>query len=229
MDLFTYIREKNHPLHHFYIIEGDLETSKRDLEESLTLRGVRTVGNPDYTSEMYSSFLVTDAEGLRIRAREGAIANSARIFFIGLRTIGREAENSLLKLFEEPIMGTTFFLAVTHLESLLPTTRSRAEIYRTRSRVATTTLEEVEQFVRGEKAARLEFIKKFIELYEGEANSGLLRSKTRALLNGLEEYFYKKKGIRNTRLYENIMRSKQFLEEPGASVKMILEGIALSF
>lgn len=47
----------------------------------------------------------------------------------GADTLNEEASNALLKLFEEPPARTVFFLIVQHEQALLPTIRSRAQVF----------------------------------------------------------------------------------------------------
>lgn len=72
-----------------------------------------------------TSLGIDEARRLRALASDRAWSGQGRHFLITARTLTIEAQNALLKLFEEPPADTTFWLIVPHPSVLLPTLRSR--------------------------------------------------------------------------------------------------------
>src|SRR5258707_1227686 len=97
--------------HHAYYIEGALA----DYEDLLH-------PTPPIQGEKYERFGIDDARKLIDLA---SLKNfQETIFLVEVSAITSEAQQALLKLFEEPQRGTTFILVVPH-GVLLPTLKSR--------------------------------------------------------------------------------------------------------
>ena len=105
---------------HAYYGTGDLEQGTKDAlsfaHASLSL------GDENITVLRYTSFSVDDARSLIGVASQGS---QARAIIISTSRLFHEAQNALLKLFEEPVAGTTLILLVPSDGILLPTLRSR--------------------------------------------------------------------------------------------------------
>src|SRR4051812_19924268 len=94
---------------HAYLVQGGveaLETVSTLLEKS----GVETKGNPDVLMRSYTSFTMDDARALSERATLRGRGVGGRVFVIAAPTIAPDAQNALLKTFEEPSAGARFFL-----------------------------------------------------------------------------------------------------------------------
>ena len=70
------------------------------------------------------------ARDLKNRASESALGNTGKFFIIDTKAIVHEAQDALLKLFEEPTVGTHFFFILPNSEILKDTFRSRFQIVR---------------------------------------------------------------------------------------------------
>lgn len=112
--------------HHAYYVAGDLEAGKAAalsfVEREL---GLAPQGNPDVMQLSYGLLSVDDARHFgelayrmpAIGTQKALIASASRFF--------HEAQNALLKVFEEPPAGTTLILVLPSEGILLPTLRSR--------------------------------------------------------------------------------------------------------
>src|SRR3989344_3378351 len=102
--------------HHAYYIEGGtvlFEHYKHELRP--------------FIAQCYDKFGVNDARELKGRA---ALKHAGgAVFFIAASSITSEAQQALLKLFEEPQQGVTLVFLLPH-GMLLPTLRSRMMEYR---------------------------------------------------------------------------------------------------
>jgi len=85
--------------------------------------GIKTHENPDLSILRYGLFSVDDARNLVTAS--GPIAGDRKLVIISVKRIFHEAQNALLKLFEEPPEDTTLVLVVPSAGVLLHTLRSR--------------------------------------------------------------------------------------------------------
>ena len=83
------------------------------------------VPSADVTHESIAQFGIDDARALTEAAARRPVAASHRTFVLWTDTMTREAQNALLKLFEEPPAGGVFFLMTPRVSALIPTLRSR--------------------------------------------------------------------------------------------------------
>ncbi len=79
----------------------------------------------DITHEAIAQFGIDDARSLAASAALRPVSASHRTFVLWTDTMTREAQNALLKLFEEPPAECVFFLMVPRESALIPTLRSR--------------------------------------------------------------------------------------------------------
>ncbi len=117
---------------HAYVVEGDREqgilAARRYAAQSLGLEGEN---NPDVTVFQYGLFSVDDARAVGQFASSSPVAGDTKMVVIAATRIFHEAQNALLKLFEEPPQGVVLVLSVPSLGQLLPTLRSRVLVLET--------------------------------------------------------------------------------------------------
>jgi hypothetical protein len=116
-------------------------------------------GSPDYFPWEGDTFGIAEARRLSERAAQKAFG-PRKVFFIAPETITPEAQNALLKTFEEPGEETYFFLVLRDGAVVIPTLRSRMQ---------TTVLQkeevenDVEKFLAMPLKKRLNFAKDFAD------------------------------------------------------------------
>ena len=112
--------------HHAYLYAGErskgLRAARSFAESSLGLRGA---ANPDYIVFEYGLFSIENARRVFVLAQQSSVAGGPRCIVLAVGRLFHEAQNALLKLFEEPIEGTTLVLIVPSEGIVLPTLRSR--------------------------------------------------------------------------------------------------------
>ncbi len=127
--------------------------------DSFRADGIELIGSPDYVVINESLFGIDEARKLSDFALRKAFGEK-KVFLIAPEKITDEAQNALLKTFEEPIEGTHFFLVLRDSAVLLPTLRSRLQVL---------SLEEgemgkdAEKFLSMNVKERLAFVKKFVD------------------------------------------------------------------
>ncbi|CAN5769989.1 hypothetical protein BH11PAT2_BH11PAT2_09760 [soil metagenome] len=111
--------------HHAYYMAGDVEAGI----SSATHFSERELGFGEHDSDVtvlrFGLFSVDDARKLIDSAYRSANGDNGKVIIASMTRVFHEAQNALLKLFEEPPEGVTLILCVPSAGLLLPTLRSR--------------------------------------------------------------------------------------------------------
>ncbi len=184
--------------------------------------GITVEGNPDIYTRAYTSFTIDDARELRDRASLRAVGGGGRMFVIAAPAIASEAQNALLKTFEEPPAGARFVVIVPAPEMLLPTLRSRMQMLSIDSGVSTSPIDTA-KFLAAGGQARLDMLKPLLEKDDDDRRdvSGML-----SFLASLETALGRKPRDNAVGL-KAIYRARKYIGDRGASVKTLLEQMSL--
>jgi len=210
------------PLHHAYCIEGKGEFSKIELLKNLEkFLGFKSLSNPDFLLIKTENLGIDEGRGIIDFQSKKSFSGDKKIIIIQTNNITREAQNSLLKTFEEPTLNTHFFLLMPNSEVLLPTLKSRLIIYKLKTEEKNTI---GIKFLKESKKMRLNLVKKIIE----EKN----REEAIELLDQITGGFYERKEVKKMnsgeRLFiKTLSRLRWYLNDRSSSLKMILEQVAL--
>ena len=201
-------------IHHAYLLGGSREKGLATAFALHSLSEEQRVGNPDLHVLSYINFGIDDARQLAEWAIQNPIREERRVFVLLIESMLHEAQNALLKLFEEPPEKSAFVLVVPDTERMLPTLRSRFEII---------TLEET---------AEGNMAEKFLSLTQGERLKEIAaRVKEKdtvwigALLTSLEAKLYAEK---KTAALLTLLFVRNYIHRRGASPKMLLEHLVLA-
>lgn len=239
MDLSYHLQKDN--LHHAYLIEGVRANILPDLIAHLETLGIHKEGNPDFYELSYGSLKMADASYLRSFTDKKSIIDGKKIFLISADAILTEAQNTLLKLFEEPIPNTHFLIVVPDTNALLETFVSRFYTIKGGEN-------NKEEFIRAKnflvmnRVERISFIQELLtgeEDEEDDAEDGAIsqtstkNAKAQAFLNALEhelheKFFSSKKSNTNLDFLDHLFKVRIYLRQPGSSAKTLLESLALS-
>lgn len=221
------------PTHHAYYIEGSLSH----------FEAYKAHIRPFYARE-YEKFGIDEAR--EVQGVASLKHYTSGTFLLGIATLTSEAQQAMLKLFEEPQEGTQFIVLVPH-GTLLPTLKSRMLEY---PEQLDTTAQQLAQkkvlgsptssrkgssgpdYFSGQAAAsflklsgkeRSDFIAKLLKDDEGT------RERVRDFVNALEVELHKKVGEPKTRqALEDIHMVRDYLRDRSPSLKMLLEHLALA-
>jgi len=224
MEAIIEIFKASGSLHHAYLIEGPREENIAALVEFLENDAkIATHGNPDFWQESYETMGIDEARDFSERQLRRAVGGGRKIFIAGADSITVEAQNSLLKVLEEPTEGTHFFFLMPTSERLLPTLRSRLEIVHGIAGGANGMGREADKFLSMNPAERAEFLKPLID---DKDKSGAIR-----FVSVLELAFRKKIDLVRASAeeifsLEEIEKGRGYLLDRSPSVKMILEHVA---
>ncbi len=235
MSIFAGLDKKN--LHHAYLIEGDKDKVLPEVLKFVEGLGVKTSGNADFSLVSADSFKIEDARSLKAMSAEKGSAMGLRVFVISANSFLLEAQNTLLKMFEEPIENTIFFLIVPDKNSLLKTLVSRFYLVGARRGLAPES-DQAEKFIKLPVSSRIDFLKELLQEEEGEEEEtyGLDSSRSKALkfLNSLESTLHKQIFLRaplknqNLSIFEHFFKVRKYLRMPGSSAKSLMESVALN-
>lgn len=198
-------------MHHAYLLAGGSAEAEKFLHSFWKERGVELQGSPDFFLWKIPVFGIDEARELKAQAVRKSFGGQ-KVFFISPERITGEAQNALLKTFEDPGPDTHFFLAVREEALILPTLRSRMQIVRTlRSDLNSAqgqTLESgAQNFLKLSLKERLVFAKKFAD---DEKNLSVFLDEILRISRSKEVYDVRK-----------------FSDDRGAAPRLILEHLAL--
>ncbi len=219
-------------LHHSYLLEGEKEYIFQELlkffEKELNFS---IQSNPDFWVEDFESLSIDNGRAIKDFQSKKSILGDKKIIVIKTNFISNEAQNSLLKMFEEPTENTHLFLIMPSAENLLPTLISRLNIIKYLN-VGTRCLQDqdlLEKFLKANIAKRFEMLKIFLPQKKGEK-----ADKVGAInfLNQLEEKLFNEfkkesKTLDWENLFTEIRKGRSYLNDRSPSIKMILEHIAM--
>lgn len=215
-------------IHHAYCLVGEISRSKEILENFLEKgAGIAIRGNPDYFFAEFPTLTIEEARKIRDMEEGRAWGENDRVFAIAAHSMTGEAQNSLLKILEEPAENTRLFLLIESVKMLLPTVRSRLFI----TAVAAEAGEENNVAVGFMKASipeRLKMVKSFTdELSEGnKTKTDLVR-----FLHDVEKILHQKiepKKSEHIRGLEALLQAERELSGRSPSVKLLFEHLALT-
>jgi DNA polymerase III delta prime subunit len=225
-------------LHHAYLIEGVRDEVVPEFLKFLKTLDIDTKGNPDFTQIIVDNFKIDEAFSLRSMSTDKSFSSAKKIFIVCVNSFSLDAQNVLLKMFEEPTENTIFFLVVPDINILLKTLVSRFYLISTKPELATET-KEAEKFIALPLQARINFIKELLAESEEEDEDGneivvldSARSKALKFLNALEDVIHNRllKNSSNNSLIiccEHFLKVREFLRMPGSSTKSLMESVAL--
>lgn len=195
--------------HHAYCYVG-IEGARKSLSDLLA------INDPDIHVGDYDAFGISEARILRERASSLPVAAPVQKFIIVTHGVTHEAQNALLKLFEEPPARTMFYLAVPKRGLLLPTLQSRLFFMEEggEDNEGNDTFASFEALSYGERLSQVAEIAKSKDIGTAEE-----------LIEGAEELAH---TTGNKALLHTVMQVRSHFGVRGASTKMLLESLALA-
>jgi len=225
--------QNKNSLHHAYLIEGEKEIVRNKICEFLEVNlGFSIKGNPDFWNEDYETFGIDDARKIKENQTKKPFGNK-KIFVLSCNSMTTEAQNSLLKLFEEPSKETHFFIISDLSEIFLPTLKSRMVIIKDVNLRGQSTekyknksndFEFAKKFLKINKSERLKLLKNIIDEKDKEKTISFVNSLEILLRKGENDIFKNKNAIFALR---EIVKCRNYLNDRAPSVKLILEHLAL--
>ena len=243
--LFDFMIQFTHPLHHAYGVSGEADALVPEILEALAASvQFAARGNPDFREERYELLGIDEAHALKEAAGRTAVTGGLpaapgrpaqagkKIFVVSARGITKDAQNALLKIFEEPPADTHFFLIVPSFNLLLPTLHSRLSILQVSdSRGGREIL--AEEFLAKPAPARIALVQEMLKALQQEKDDKAdspepLREKERIMefLSALERALA---GTvwKNGDALAQVLVAKRYSRDRAPSFKLLLEHLAL--
>jgi DNA polymerase III delta prime subunit len=219
-------------LYHSYVVEGERDTTTILLRELLESRGITEKDSPDMLCQTYDIFTISDNSLIQEWHSKKPLGENKKVCILATRFINREAEQALLKILEEPKENTHFFIIIPDANVLQDTIRSRVHIVHAHRDTKSQSSKDAKAFLASTPKNRIELVSEIIERNKDNENSGNIRFEAIELVNELEKLIYVKfkNDINNKDIQfslSELQKARTFLGTPGASVKMILEHMAL--
>ncbi len=217
MKLLIDTYKKTGQLHHAYLFEGGKDNVLLSLKKFLEKEvGIVIHGNPDFSISEFETLTVDDSREITLRQSRRGLT-SKKIFIIQTRFITTEAQNALLKTFEEPTADTHFFLIMPTIQTLLPTLRSRLMLIPVESSNSEEKIS-LKKFLEKSGTERLLMLKNIIEEKDKGAAIDFVSSLERELAKDVKK---------NKESLEQILMVKKYLHDRSPSLKLLLEHLAL--
>lgn len=208
-------------LHHAYFFIGDvLETKEKLLNFFDKKLKIQILGNPDFKVLDFQNLSIEEARTIKDDSEKMSFSGKM-IFLVSFESISLEAQNSLLKVLEEPASDTYFFL-VSPQDTLLPTLKSRIQIVKSEKLKVENNSDSILKLNFKE---RLDRVKEIVESISDEDST---KQSAIDFVNNIESELYKN-DLKDVSLKLNACaKAREYLLDRGAPIKMILENLVLS-
>ena len=227
--------KKTGRLHHAYGILGEREKVKKEILDFLQKElKFPVTGNPDFWTREFNVFKIADSRALHEAHVSKPVKYERKVFIVQANFMTKDAQNSLLKIFEEPRSDTLFFLTLPTGADLLPTLKSRM-IFGT---APNPSLEkegkrpDAEAFLAAKVGKRLEMVNKITKDIKDEK---LTKSDAINFIKNLEKLVkanLKLKNAHNARngsllAIEDLEKAISYTNDESPSIKVILEHLVV--
>ncbi|MBX4195442.1 hypothetical protein KW796_00595 [Candidatus Parcubacteria bacterium] len=203
--------------HHAYLLLGERPEADAYIENVFESAGIRPAGNPDVFFLELDVFGVNDARALSDRAIEKAFGDK-KVFVIHAAKFTAEAQNALLKTFEDPVPNTHFFITAREHSVFLPTLLSRMHSIRVGGEAEESN--EVKKFLKKTPKQRIDFAKRFADEKE-ERGAAALAEFLDSLLIELRA------SGAPLEMQKKILNMRKYARDSAAMPRLILEHLAL--
>ncbi len=219
-------------LYHSYLVEGNSDNTAALLKDFLIERKIVTLKDPDFFYQKYESLTIQNSREIKDwHSKLPAKEHGKKVCLIETNFINREAEQALLKIIEEPGLNTHFFIVTPNISILQETIKSRTHSIKYQDEQNKEIKEIALKIIKSPLKLKLEIVADLVKKNKSDDSSGPLRRFAIDLLNEIEKIIYldfkKTPQDNNIFILEEIAKNKKYLNLSGASVKMILEHIAL--
>lgn len=202
-------------MHHALLSSGSPNDTKEFALFVAKQLGVTVSGNSNFHIRTYDTLDVDEAR--KLRDLMSLAGGDKRTLVIGAQSVGREAQNALLKIIEEPGEGITFAFRVPR-GVFIPTVLSRLSEIEFKAKKRDT--EGAKEFLHANSVTRSKLIEKIVK----DKNKQLAYE----LVCDIESLLAEDISNQQTRVaLSEISGMRSYLMDQSASVKMVLEHLAL--
>lgn len=219
--------------HHAYLYAGGRGEGIASARAFAATLGLSGTDNPDLAVFEYGLFSVDDARRVQGFAAQAPSSGNQKLIVLAAGRLFHEAQNALLKLFEEPSEGTVLVLVVPAEGILLPTLRSRliplpgGEEKRSISEAA-------QAFLSMGRAEREKYVTKLVARSKSDKDEEKQAARLEAVsvIEGITRAAYAARGkAKDTREFDLLLRDlgrfAPILHERSAPLKLIFEHLVI--
>jgi DNA polymerase III delta prime subunit len=217
-------------LHHAYCICGERGAILPSLYDFLTDSfGFPIQANPDFMLIETDSFGIDESRMIQeIHNRKSFEEAGRKVSVIAANTLTREAQNALLKIFEEPAAGNHFFIVTNSSDNLLPTLRSRLIIIESEANKSQHE-SQAKKFLMSSIPERLAIVKSLVDEINDEEKT---KTDAIAFVHSIEQSLVAKLNLSKATKedifkLEELSKCASYLRDRSPSVKQLLEHVAL--
>lgn len=208
-------------LHHVHLVISDFDLIKDELFGFFeNVLNVSLHGNEFFYFKQYDKFLVKDAEQILEMHLRKTPRSTIQLIVLNFNFINIEAQNKMLKMLEEPRPRTYFFIIAPNKNIFLDTIISRVNfIEAIKSEIRN---QKSENFLKMNIGERVKFISELVKNIKDEKVN---KQSAIDLLSGIEEELESQKNFVGLK---SVVEAKKYINLSGASVKILLETVALN-
>ena len=229
MNPLEYIKALDHHAYFIHAFNDAFNHLKDYLKEKFHITHAK---NPDFFYEKYEILTIDESRKIKeIHSSKSFSENNKRIFVIECKGMTHEAQNSLLKIFEEPNEDSHFFLIMPSADILLPTLCSRLFIIKSNQiDKESEVTETAEKFLKLSMKDRITFVD---DLAKKISDEKAQKSDAQEFLHALQSALYKKTNMAKITKEQKkglkaISKALDYMNDRSPSVKQLLEFVALS-
>ena len=212
--------------HHAILIEGNPSTFLELVKNELIESGVLLASNPDVIFLSFEKFGIGESRQIIDMANGAPVRENKKRIIFSFESITNEAQNALLKIFEDPSPHVEFIIGTYTSDGLLPTLRSRLQIVRSNSLVSDD-FTEVDNFLEKSVTAKMETVEAMLKEYKDVGNKFKIKSFLLTLHSKLEAMVMEDNTIKNKNALQVVETALEYIDDKSASVKILLESVVL--
>jgi hypothetical protein len=216
--------------HHAYVVAGQRESLvPLLLDMFLNKFGIVINGNPDFSVFHFEALGIDESRKIKEMQSMKSLGASKRIFIISTNGITVQAQNAMLKMFEEPTENTHFFIIVPSTSFFIETLLSRMVVLESEvssfchSREDGNPVLNSKTFLKSTYPERLKMVEKFLKAFkdnkEGKSVANNFFSEVEVILA--------KDLKKNREALEKLLEIKKYVFDTSSSLKILLETLAL--
>lgn len=211
----------NFDSHHAYLIESKSKDNLTLLREQvLEYFGMEQLTHPDVVEVDVPQFLLEHASSVKEADLKMPLVAKQKIIFIFFESITREAQNALLKVFEEPSATSKFFIVASNTHVLLQTLLSRLQRVEISFNAPQKKLN-AGTFLKKTLGERLEEVSNIIKKVQDDE---LRKDDIVTFVSDIEHEYKKAKQYKQA---ISCLKQKEFILDKSSSLKLVLERVAL--
>ena len=222
MNPFNYIKYLDH---HSYFIHSFTDAVNKLKEHLRDNFGIKHNQNPDFYHEKFEVLGIDDSRKIKdTHSSKSFVDGNKRIYIIEADNITHEAQNSLLKILEEPHIDTHFFIIMPESNLLLPTLKSRLFILNKSSKNIQS-LDDARKFLKLSKNDKIKYVDEMAKKIGDEEISKIHAVE---FIEKLESILYENGIEKNKKALESVLKVRDYINDRSSSVKQLLEYLVLN-